>query len=215
MPASRLPSSLALTLGALVLLAPGSAFAAPPEQPPAPFGKGTIVPRLGLGVNLGDDVSSVNWALGAGYFVVDGLEVGARVSGLHLIWDAGLKSELPGIEDELPGTLIDVTPLLRFVFFRSPYFSPYAFGGVGPTFVTNNAPAPVIGHWTAGPGVAIGFGAHVFLDISVSFSGRMTVATCEEAFTDTFESAEGPVEFELGGLCRWRWSPGIGLGVAF
>ncbi|MCA9702137.1 MAG: hypothetical protein KC431_31740, partial [Myxococcales bacterium] len=94
-------------------------------------------------------------------------------------------------------------------------FSPYAFAGVGPTMLTNNAPAPVIGHWRAGPGFFIGLGRHAFIDISVSFSSRFPGQTCRDAFRDEFETADGPVQFELQGLCGFQWNPGLGFGFSF
>lgn len=205
---------LAFAVAAAAVLAPASAEARPDAQG-RPFGKGTVLPRVGVGFGVSDDLISISWLGGAGYFVVDGLEIGGTVGGTHLIWSRSLRAELPGIEDELPGTLMEITPRLRYVFFRNQWFSPYAFAGVGPTFLTNNAPAPVIGHWVAGPGFMIGLGKHVFVDISVSFSGRFPGPTCEEAFTDTFESSEGPVEFSVQGICGFRWSPGVGFGVRF
>jgi hypothetical protein len=186
-----------------------------PDAKGRPFGTGTIIPRVGFGFGYSADLISLGWGIGAGYFVVDGLEIGGVVSGTHLLWSRELKDTYPGIEDRLPGTLMEITPLLRYVFFRSPYFSPYAFAGVGPTFLTNNEPDPVLGHWTAGPGFFIGLGRHVFLDISVSFSGRFPSAACTDAYTDVFTTSEGPVELQIGGYCGFRWSPGIGIGFSF
>lgn len=208
----RFAASLVVALACLVW-APNAD--ARPDAQGRPFGKGTIVPRLGFGFGYGADLYTLGWGVGAGYFVVDGLEIGGVVSGTHLLWRSDTKQTYPGIEDRLPGTFIEITPMLRYVFFRSPYFSPYAFAGVGPTFMTNNEPAPVIGHWTAGPGFNIGLGRYVFLDISVSFSGRFPGQTCSDAFTDVFETTEGPVELEVGGFCGVRWSPGIGIGARF
>lgn len=186
-----------------------------PDAQGRPFGKGTVIPRLGFGFGYGSDLISLRWGAGAGYFVVDGLEIGGTVSGTHLLWSRSIKDTYPGIQDRLPGTLIEITPQLRYVFFRSRYFSPYAFAGVGPTFLTNNEPDPVLGHWTAGPGFYIGLGRYAFIDISVSFSGRFPTERCREAFTDVFETTEGPVELEVGGFCGFRWSPGIGVGFGF
>jgi hypothetical protein len=206
---------LAMLSSALALgLAPRTAAAGEDEQG-RPFARGTIIPRLGFGFGYSPDLITLGWGLGAGYFVVDGLEVGATVSGTHLIWGRDLKREFPGIEDQLPNALIEITPGLRYVFYRSRWFSPYIFAGVGPTFVTHNAPAPVMAHWSAGPGFFIGLGRRVFLDISVQFSGRFPGPQCTEAFTDTFTTADGPVELQAAGLCGVRWRPGIGVGLRF
>ena len=186
---------------------------AKPDAQGRPFGQGTMVPRIGLGVGFNPSFFSLGWSAGFGYFVVDGLELGATLSGTHLIWSPDIKLEYRGIEDKLPGTLIEVTPKLRYIFYRSPAFSPYAFAGVGPTMLTNNAPAPVIGHWTAGPGVIIGLGPHVFLDLSVSFSGRFPGQTCTDAYTGVFDTNDGLVELEVGGFCGFQWSPGVGVGI--
>ena len=180
-----------------------------------PFAKGTVLPRLGVGFGFNDDLVTIGWSGGAGYFVIDGLEIGGTISGSHLIWSRDMKATYPGIQDRLPGTLVEVTPQLRYVFYRSRYFSPYAFAGVGPTFLTNNAPAPVIGHWTAGPGFMIGLGPHVFLTLSVAFSSRFPHRDCRDAFTDVFDTPDGPVQLEVGGYCGLRWSPGIGFGASF
>jgi hypothetical protein len=180
-----------------------------------PFARGTVIPRLGVGFGFSPDLISIGWGVGAGYFVVNGLEIGASVSGTHLLWDQDLKATYPGIQDKLPGTLIEITPQLRYVFYRNQWFSPYAFAGVGPTFLTNNAPAPTIGHWTAGPGVFIGLGRYVFLDLAIRFSGRFPNDTCTDAFTDAFETSEGPVELEIQGQCGFSWGPAIGIGFSF
>jgi hypothetical protein len=186
-----------------------------PDAQGRPFGKGTIIPRLGFGVGYGADLLSLRWGVGAGYFVVNGLEIGGIVGGTHVLWNREMKAMYPGIERRLPNAFIEITPLLRYVFFRSPYFSPYVFAGVGPTMMTNNTPAPVIGHWTAGPGFYIGLGRYVFLDISVSFASRFPSRICQDAFTDVFETPEGPVQLEVTGFCGFRWSPGIGIGASF
>lgn len=180
-----------------------------------PFARGTVIPRIGLGFGYSRDLLSIGWGVGAGYFVVDGLEIGASVSGTHIIWSRELKATYPGIQDKLPGTLIEITPQLRYIFYRNRWFSPYAFAGVGPTFMTNNAPAPTIGHWVAGPGFFIGLGGPVFLDIAVRFSGRFPGSTCREAFTDVFETTDGPVQLEVGGFCGFAWGPSIGIGFGF
>lgn len=206
---------------AFVLALLGASLWAPsaharPDAQGRPFGQGTIVPRLGFGFGYGADLYSLRWGVGAGYFVVDGLELGGVVGGTHLLWRSEMKDTYPGIEKRLPNAFIEITPLLRYVFFRSPWFSPYAFAGVGPTMMTNNAPQPVIGHWTAGPGFYIGLGRHVFVDISVSFSSRFPGRACNDAFTDVFETPdEGPVELQVTGFCGLRWSPGIGIGASF
>lgn len=198
---------------AALLWAP-SAHARPDAQG-RPFGKGTIIPRLGFGFGYGADLLSLRWGVGAGYFVANGLEIGGIVGGTHLLWNGDMRATYPGIERRLPNAFIEITPLLRYVFFRSPYFSPYIFAGVGPTMMTNNAPDPVIGHWTAGPGFYIGLGRYVFLDISVSFASRFPSQICKDAFTDTFETPEGPVQLEVSGFCGFRWMPGIGIGASF
>jgi hypothetical protein len=203
---------LELGLLGLLLVAAPEAQAGDDEQG-RPFARGTVIPRLGVGFGYSRDLISLGWGVGAGYFVANGLELGATVGGTHLIWNRDFKRTYPGVEHQLPGTLIEITPQLRYVFYRNHHFSPYAFAGVGPTFLTNNAPAPTIGHWTAGPGFFIGLGPHVFLDISVRFSGRFPNSTCREAFTDVFETPDGPVELEVGGYCGFAWSPGIGIGI--
>ena len=204
---------LAAAVGLAVGLSSASAEAREDEQG-RPFARGTVIPRLGFGFGYSPDLITVSYGLGAGYFVVDGLELGGTVSATHLIWGSELEAEYPGLRAEFPNALVEITPMLRYVFFRNRWFSPYAFAGVGPTFVTHNAPAPVMGHWMAGPGFYIGLGPHVFLDLSVQFSGRFP-GTCNAAFKDTFTTTDGPVEVEFSGLCGFRWSPGLGVGVSF
>ncbi|MFO7567200.1 MAG: hypothetical protein R6X02_31435 [Enhygromyxa sp.] len=211
----RASTWLTMLAPSLLLLLWSPAAEARNDEQGRPFARGTVIPRIGLGFGYSQDLLSIRWGVGAGYFVVDGLEIGASVSGTHLIWGRDIKATYPGIEDKLPGTLIELTPLLRYVFYRNRWFSPYAIAGVGPTFMTNNAPAPTIGHWTAGPGFFIGLGPHVFLDIAVRFSGRFPGPTCSQAFTDVFETADGPVELEVGGFCGFGWGPSIGIGVGF
>lgn len=201
-------------LSVLVLLGSSPAHARPDDQG-RPFARGTVIPRIGLGFGISPELLTIGWTAGAGYFVANGLELGGSVGGTHLIFGQDLRAAYPGIAAKLPGALVEFTPQLRYLFFRSQWFSPYAFAGVGPTILTNNAPAPIIAHWTAGPGVFIGLGRNLFLDIAVRFSGRFPGQTCTEAFTDVFATSEGPVLLELGGLCGFRWSPSFGLGFSF
>jgi hypothetical protein len=183
------------------------------EHDDRPFGRGTIVPRVGLGFGYSRDLFTLGWAAGGGYFVANGLEVGGIVSGTHLFWSSEMRAAYPGIQATLPNALIEITPLLRYVFFRNRWFSPYIFAGVGPTFFNNDA--PVIGHWTTGPGFFIGLGRYAFLDISLRFSGRFPGGTCNNAFSGVFETAEGPVRLQVRSFCGFRWNPGIGVGFRF
>ncbi len=206
---------LAISLAALLVGAWIPDLAEASDGDDRPFGRGTVVPRIGFGVGFAPDLVAISWRAGAGYFVVNGLEIGATFGGTHLIWDEQLREQYPGLTSKIPDHFFELTPLVRYVFFRNRWFSPYAFAGVGPTFLTDSPGDPVLAHWTAGPGFAIGLGRHVFLDISVTFAGRFPRSRCEEAFTDVFETDQGLVELSLTGMCGFRWSPGIGVGFMF
>lgn len=196
--------ALALALG----LAPASAWARDDERG-RPWARGTALPTFGFGVGLGRDVTSLRFALGGRYFVANGLAVGLTLSDSVSILSSRLKSDYPGIERHVPTNVFEITPSLQYVFFRSRWFSPYVYGGVGPSFFNNRN--GTFGHWTAGPGAYIGLGGPVFLDVGVGFRGLFPVGRCNDAFE--YSTGGGSVKFSGG--CAFGWGPNIGIVVAF
>ncbi len=174
-----------------------------------PWARGTALPTFGFGVGLGRDVTSLHFALGGRYFVTHGLAVGLTLSDSVSIFSSRLKSEYPGIEKQIPTNVFEITPSLQYVFFRSRWFSPYAYAGVGPSFFNNRR--GTFGHWTAGPGAYIRLGGPVFLDVGVGFRGLFPVARCNDAF----EYVSGGEAVQLSSRCAFGWGPNIGLVVAF
>lgn len=204
---STVPWLLGALLAALICVAPSTAHA----DDGKPFGKGTPRFSLGVGAGFSESLTVVSIGASGGYFIVNGLEVGGQIDNTFLIWGPETKAEFPRINKEVPSNVFRVTPTLRWVFFRTRWFSPYVRAGVGPTILNNGA--GVLGHWLAQPGAFIGVGKHVFIDVGVSFSMNFPTTDCREAFTYAPDPS-GP-SAEVSGFCGFQWAPRLGLSVAF
>lgn len=177
-----------------------------PNNDDLPWGRGTLVPSLGLGGSFGGSIGQLAISLGASYFVANGLGIGLTLSDQIWFYSASIKQTYPGINDQLPTNEFSLRPNIQYVFFRNRYFSPYALAGVGPVFLNHGG--GTLGEWHAGPGFLIGFGGPVFLNLGVVFTGRFPSASCESAYT--YRGPDSAVFFDQ---CSFGW--GIRGGLVF
>lgn len=157
------------------------------------------------------DVASLSFGLGFSYFIVNGLSLGVGVSDTIFIYRSAFKAQYPGIERQLPTNMLEVTPTLQYVFFRSRWFSPFVYGGVGPVFFNHGAGTH--GQWVAGPGAYINVTGPLYVSLGVGFSGLFPAGRCNDALTYRPQDPLG--EGLLLDLCSFRWGPQVGLVYAF
>lgn len=157
------------------------------------------------------DVATLSFGLGFNYFVVNGFSLGLGLSDTIFIYRSAFKARYPGIERQLPTNMLELTPTLQYVFFRSRRFSPYVYGGVGPVFFNHGAGTH--GQWVAGPGVYINVAGPLFVSLGVGFSGLFPGGRCKEALTYRPEDPTG--QGLLLDLCSFRWGPQVGVAIAF
>lgn len=207
----RTASALAVALASAVGLAwPGEAQAEPRDE--RPWGRGVSRPTFGLSPwGLFDqEIASLSFGVGINYFIVNGLSVGVGVSDTIFIYRSAFKAYYPGIETALPTNMLEVTPSLQYVFFRSRRFSPYVYAGVGPVFLNHGA--GTYGQWVAGPGALFNVAGPLYVSVGVGFSGLFPGDRCTEALTYQPAEPAGSVTLDL---CSFRWGPQVGLGLAF
>jgi hypothetical protein len=193
-----------------VVAAPNSARAVDDERG-RPWARGTVMPTLGFGLGLGQDLTQISFGLGASYFVWHGLSIGLSLTDRILIYSSSFKNRLPGVEDQIPTNIFRITPNAQYVFYRSRWFSPYVYAGLGPTFFNNQG--GVHAHWVGGPGAYIGLGGPIFLDVGVNFTGMFPRDRCDDAFV--YQAPTGERGQVLEGVCSFGWGPRIGLVLAF
>ncbi len=202
-----LPLSLSLALAALMV--PQQASARPLSLIPddRPWTRGTLMPSFGLGGSFGSrGGGSLLVGAGLNYFFVNNLSVGLHLRNFTTFLPPGLKSEFPGIEKQIPTNEFSLIPGMTAILYRSYRASPYVFAGVGPVFL--NHKRGVIAEWNAGPGVLIGLGQRMAIDLGLNFSMRFPGDRCETAYT--YAGTEGSVVFNA---CGFRW--GIRAGLVF
>lgn len=202
---------LATGAAAMALAWSSTAEAAEPRDD-RPWGRGTMVPTFGLGAGgLFSDIATLNFGLGFNYYIVNGLSAGLSFSDTILIYKSAFKARYPGIEDQLPTNVFDITPTLQYVFFRSRRFSPYVYGGAGPVFFNHGA--GTYGQWVAGPGVFLNVAGPLYVNLGVGFSGIFPTDQCQDALTYTPSDPDGtPLLLDL---CSFRWGPQLGMVLAF
>lgn len=192
---------------AAALVVPGPTSAAPPPDD-RPWQRGIVMPTVALGAGFGPDLTTLVFGAGVAYYVVNGLAFGVNLTDRVVIYHDSIKGRYPGIEDTVPTNEFRILPTVQYVFYRSRYFSPYAFGGVGPLFLNNGG--GTIAEWVAGPGAYIGLGGPVFLDLGVTFGARFPIDDCEDAYL--YAGPGDPVQVDA---CGFGWGPRIGIVLAF
>ncbi|MEX1362653.1 MAG: hypothetical protein AB1Z98_05965 [Nannocystaceae bacterium] len=198
-------------LAAVALASPGPAHAEG-RRDDRPWSRGTLMPSFGIGAGgLFSDIANINFGLGFNYYIINGLSMGLSFSDTVLIYRSAIKARYPGIAEQLPTNIFDITPTLQYVFFRSRRFSPYVFGGVGPVFFNHGA--GTYGQWTAGPGVFLNVAGPLFVNVGVGFSGLFPTGRCQDALT--YQPSDPMTGGVLLDLCSFRWGPQLGLVVAF
>jgi hypothetical protein len=203
---------LAVALASTVVLAwPSEAEAAPSDD--RPWGRGVLRPSFGLSPwgLLNPDVASLSFGLGFNYYIINGLSVGLGVSDTIFIYRSAFRAQYPGIETQLPTNMVEITPTLQYVFFRSRWFSPYVYGGVGPVFFNHGAGTH--GQWVAGPGVYINVAGPLYVSLGVGFSGLFPGGRCNDALT--YQPQDPLGQGLLLDLCSFRWGIQPGLVLAF
>jgi hypothetical protein len=202
----RLALPLALSL---VALAPAVASARPFSLQPddKPWGRGTLMPSLALGGSFGSRGGG-SLLVGAGltYFVVNNLGLRLSLTNFTTFLPKSYETEYPGLKKSIPTNEFSITPGVMVVLYRNYRFSPYIHAGVGPVFL--NHKRGVIGEWNAGPGVLIGLGRRLAINLGVSFSSRFPSEKCETAYQyqgqDVFYNP-----------CGFRWNINVGLVFGF
>lgn len=175
----------AIALTVLVALASPTTAAAS-DGDDRPFGRGLILPSVAFG---GGFVRGYGGRLlvgaGASYFVANGFAVGLHIRNATTFYSQAIK-ELP-YYSQIPTNQLSLTPSLMWVLFRSPRISPYLVGGVGPVFL--NRGRGTLGEWHAGPGLLIGTGGPIFIDIGFTVGARFSRDRCGEAFSFAYQDA--------------------------
>ncbi len=202
----RIALPLSLSLVAAALLLPTEAAARPLSLQPddRPWTRGTLMPSFGLGGSFySRGGGNLLIAGGLSYFFVNNLAVGLQLRNFTTFLGSYYKETFPGIEKQIPTNEFSLIPGMTAILYRSYRFSPYVHAGVGPVFL--NHKHGVVGEWNAGPGVLIGLGRRLAIDLGVSFSMRFPDAKCDRAFT----YGDGPPI----DACGFRW--GIRAGLVF
>ncbi len=197
----------------LALLLAGTQAHAKVDDRGRPWARGTLVPGLSFAASFAPPyLTTIGFGVFGGYYVANGLELGLSIHNMFIVWGPQHRADFPGIEKQLPTYIFRATPMVRFVFWRSRWFSPYMRAGLGP--VVANHGGHVLGEWIAGPGAYIGLGPRVFLDLGVMFSMMFPASKCRDAFTFTVQGRP-PANVEVRGPCEFTWSPMLGLVFAF
>jgi hypothetical protein len=209
--------ALAVALAPLQASAAAPAGDAPPDT--RPWGKGTLMPSLGLGAAFGPDIHVLSFAAGVSYFVWHGFAVGLNVSDTVYIYRDDFKRSFPGINKSSPTNEVLLLPTLQYVFLRRFRFSPYVLAGVGPVFYNHHR--GTIGQWLVGGGAYIGLGGPIALNIGIDFYANFPDSKWQTAFA--FDPPRDPVtnidprEQSIRGCslisspCSFNLSPHIGL----
>lgn len=199
--------ALALIFATVAWVRPNHAAAA---DEAGRWSRRTIVPEIGFGFGFGQELTTLRFQLGASVFVIDGLAVGLTLSDTVLLYSTSLQDDFPGLKQQIPTNVFEMTPSLRYVFLRQAPVSPYVQAGVGPSFFNHRG--GVFGHWLAAPGVLISLGPHIALDAGVVFFGRFVPSECNAAFD---YEIDGQAIRVVNGFCSFGWGPRLGLVAAF
>lgn len=199
----------AIALTVLVALATPTTAAAS-ESDGRPFARGVLLPSVALGGGFTQGYGGrLLVGAGASYFVANGFAVGLHVRNATTFYSQAIK-ELP-FYSQIPTNQLSVTPSVMWVLFRSPRISPYLVGGVGPVFL--NRGRGTLGEWHAGPGLLIGTGGPLFIDIGFTIGSRFTRDRCEDAFTFVDPSTQLNDNSFAQYACSFTW--GFRGGIVF
>lgn len=196
----------AILLTALCVALPLPAHAAPRDDDDRPFRRGTILPSLGLGGTFSSRYGgTLSVGAGASYFVVGGLGIGLHLRNHTTFLSRDLKAELPPeVLAKIPTNEFSIMPGLMWVFYRGYRVAPYITGSVGPVFL--NHKRGVLGQWSVGPGILIGTGSPLWIDLGFGVSMRITRDRCERAY-EVFDTS-----YSCGVLFGFRGGILFGLG---
>lgn len=142
---------------------PGAPRAAPaqPPEPRRPFEAGTqqVGLLLGYSSSLGD--SAFSFGASYGYYLLPGLSLGLQVVGT-----AASKS----------ANTLEVSPLLRYVLYRSYDFSPFVLGKAGRLFVAEGLDdLTILG---AGAGAVVFLSSHLGLTVTALYEVFLPSSAC-------------------------------------
>lgn len=198
-------------LGFALAAWPTRAGAEPPED--SPWGRGVTTLELDLSPSglFNQDVTSLGFGLSSRRYLLDGFSLGLGVADTIFVYREAFAAQHPGIDSQLPTNMLEITPLVQYVFFRSRWFSPFVFAGVGPVFFNHGGGTH--GQWTGGPGVHIHVRGPIYATLGVGFSGLFPTGRCNDALAYRPAGTEAPgmpVD-----LCSFRWGPQLGVALAF
>ncbi len=203
-----LPFTLSLVVAALALPSLAAARPCSPKPDDKPWTRGTLMPSFGLGGSFyRGGGGNLLVAAGLNYFFVNNLALGLQLRNFSTFLPSSYKADYPGIEKQIPTNEFSMIPGVTVMLYRSYRFTPYIYGGVGPVFL--NHKRGVVGEWNAGPGLLIGIGRRMALDVGVNFSMRFPGDKCDAAYS--YAGATSNVVFF--GACGLRW--GIRAGLVF
>jgi hypothetical protein len=204
-------AAVAAVAAVAVVAWPAAAAAEPSED--TPFGPGVTTLELDLSSwGLFDpNLTSLAFSLGSKRYLLGGFAVGLSLADTIVFYRDAFEARHPGIAAQLPTNILEITPLVQYVFFRSRWFSPYVYGGVGPVFFNHGGGTH--GQWSGGPGVYVHVRGPIFASLGVGFSGLFPSGRCNDALVYQPSGSEAPgVPVDL---CSFRWGPQLGVTLAF
>lgn len=145
----------------------------------------------------------------AGYYVLDGPELGGEVNNTFLLWNTSTTAQLRQAANELPTHVLRVTPTVRYAPLRRQGLALYFLLGLGPSIFTRGG--QVSAHWLGATGLLIRLGGRVHLNLAFRFTQPFPVSRCEEAFIEHEAPIPGGA---LLGYCEFRFGPHLGIVVA-
>jgi hypothetical protein len=190
------------------LAAPTTAAASDGDD--RPFGRGVLLPSLSFGGGFARGYGGrLLVGAGASYFVANGFAVGMHLRNVTSFYSQDIKS-LP-YYSQIPTNQLSLIPHVTWVFYRSRTISPYISAGVGPVFL--NKGRGTLGEWQAGPGLLIGTGGPIFIDLGITFGARFTRDRCQDAFTFIDPSTDFSDNSFAQYACSWTF--GFRGGIVF
>lgn len=176
-----------------------------------PFRRGMILPSVALGGSFTRNYGgSLLVGAGASYFVVGGLAVGLHLRNVSTFYSQDYKQTYAPWFSQIPTNEFSLTPSLLWVIYRGQRVAPYVSLGAGPVFL--NKKRGVLGQWSVGPGVMIGTGGPLWIDLGLGFGMRFTGDRCERAYTFTAPGA-GTLYADRACSFTWGFRGGLVFGI--